>query len=111
MFQAQDTYDEAIEAGESAFLMEESSEVGDVFQCQVGNLPPHTDTTICFAYVIEMDIQADKSVRFVMPAILGQRYGGPDKPGDPADTSTGRVGSEFILKVYLVSSSSSSSSS
>ena len=35
-----------MEAGQSAFLLEESDETADVFQCRVGNLPPDTEATI-----------------------------------------------------------------
>ena len=35
-----------MEAGQSAFLLEESNETADVFQCRVGNLPPDTEATI-----------------------------------------------------------------
>ncbi len=44
--QAEQTYQDAVEAGQSAFLLEESDETADVFQCRVGNLPPDTEATI-----------------------------------------------------------------
>ena len=80
-------------------MMEESDESGDVFQCQVGNLPPNTDAAIRFAYVIELDIQADKSVKFVIPAILGQRYGGATKPL-PSTAADGRPFCTNISMMY-----------
>ena len=73
--QALETYQDAIAAGHSAFLLEESDASGDVFECHVGNLPPHTDAEICFSYVVELAVEAkDGAVKFVYPAVLGGRY-------------------------------------
>ena len=71
---AQQTYTDAIEAGESAFLMEEDDEAGDVFECKVGNLPPHTQVEITFAYVQELEFSKKGEVEFVYPCILPERY-------------------------------------
>ena len=72
--QAQETYKDAVAAGQSAFLMEEDDEAGDVFECKVGNLPPHTQAQITFCYVTQLDFNTSGQVQFIYPCILRDRY-------------------------------------
>ena len=72
--QAQETYDDAVQAGHSAFLLEQTSESSDVFRCRVGNLPGETEATIHFSYVKELDIEVDGAVKFTVPAVLNPRF-------------------------------------
>ena len=86
-FQAQQTYKDALAAGQSAFLLQESDASSDVFECMVGNLPPNTRVTITLAYVGELSLEGDGAVKFVYPAVLGQRFGTPAAPTTLASTS------------------------
>ena len=114
--QAQQTYQDAIAAGQSAFLLEESDAAGDVFECYVGNLPPHTDAEICFAYVTELGIEArDGAAKFVYPAVLGARYQPTGKVGgvghllgDQCSRGRCRVFLFLFLKEHFLSFSHSS---
>ena len=64
-------YDEAIEQGHGAFLLDE--ERPDVFQASVGNLPPGKEVLLKLTYVSELSI-ADGSIRFVLPTTVSPRY-------------------------------------
>ena len=64
-------YDEAMEQGHGAFLLDE--ERADVFQASVGNLPPGKEVLLKLTYVTELPI-ADGSVRFVIPTTVSPRY-------------------------------------
>ena len=72
--QARETYDDAITSGRAAFLMEESQTSGDIFECLVGNLPPHQDAVVTFAYVIELELEVDGGVCFQLPSVIKPRY-------------------------------------
>jgi Ca-activated chloride channel family protein len=64
-------YDEAMEQGHGAFLLDE--ERPDVFQASIGNLPPGKEVLLKLTYVSELSI-ADGSVRFVVPTTVSPRY-------------------------------------
>ncbi|KAM5191381.1 uncharacterized protein ACMZJ9_008764 [Mantella aurantiaca] len=72
--QAQETFDEAIKQGQQAFLLQEDESSGDVFSCSVGNLPPGQEAEVTLKYVVELSVEADGAVRFVLPAVLNPRY-------------------------------------
>ena len=64
-------YDDAIEKGHGAFLLDE--ERPDVFQASVGNLPPGKDVLIKLTYVTELPA-ADTGLRFSIPTTVSPRY-------------------------------------
>jgi hypothetical protein len=64
-------YDEAMEQGHGAFLLDE--ERPDVFQASVGNLPPGKDVLLKLTYVSELSM-AGGSIRFVVPTTVSPRY-------------------------------------
>ncbi|CAM4733952.1 unnamed protein product [Leuciscus chuanchicus] len=71
---ARDQYDDAVSSGQQAFLLEESAESPDVFRLSVGCLSPGQDAAVTIIYVTELDVQADHSLRFCLPAVLNPRY-------------------------------------
>lgn len=64
-------YDEAMERGDGAFLLDE--ERPDVFQASIGNLPPGREATVRLTYVAEV-AAADRGLRFVLPTTVSPRY-------------------------------------
>ena len=64
-------YDEAIERGDGAFLLDE--ERPDVFQASVGNLPPGKEVLLKVTYVTELTV-AGKGLRFSIPTTVSPRY-------------------------------------
>ncbi len=64
-------YDDAIEKGHGAFLLDE--ERPDVFQASVGNLPPGKEVLIKLTYVTELPA-AGNGLRFSIPTTVSPRY-------------------------------------
>jgi Ca-activated chloride channel family protein len=64
-------YDDAIERGDGAFLIDE--ERPDVFQASVGNLPPGKEVLLKLTYVAELAVE-DGAVRFSLPTTVSPRY-------------------------------------
>eukprot|EP01064_Diplonema_japonicum_P035529 TRINITY_DN7741_c0_g4_i1.p1 TRINITY_DN7741_c0_g4~~TRINITY_DN7741_c0_g4_i1.p1 ORF type:complete len:1883 (+),score=295.23 TRINITY_DN7741_c0_g4_i1:53-5701(+) len=54
---AKRTYDEAVQEGKGAYLLDES-ETPDVFQVTIGNLPPKTSVVILVQYITELHVDA-----------------------------------------------------
>ncbi len=83
-----DKYDDAMEQGHGAFLLDE--ERPDVFQASIGNLPPGKEVIVKLTYVTELPI-ADGRLRFVIPTTMSPRYA-------PAEDQrgTGRPDSEAL---------------
>lgn len=65
------TYDEAMERGDGAFLLDE--ERADVFQASVGNLPPGKEVLLRITYVSELAVDG-KGLRFTVPTTVAPRY-------------------------------------
>ncbi len=64
-------YDDAIEKGHGAFLLDE--ERPDVFQASVGNLPPGKEVLLKITYVTELTV-AGSGLRFSIPTTVSPRY-------------------------------------
>ena len=74
-----ETYDEAMEQGHGAFLLDE--ERPDIFQASVGNLLPGKEVLVRLTYVTELAIDAGR-VRFTIPTTVSPRYApGADRTG------------------------------
>lgn len=81
-------YDDAIEQGHGAFLLDE--ERPDVFLASIGNLPPGKDVLVRLTYVAELTID-DGRLRFAVPTSVSPRYApAEDRRG------TGRPDSETL---------------
>jgi Ca-activated chloride channel family protein len=64
-------YDDAIERGHGAFLLDE--ERPDVFQASVGNLPPGKEVLLKLTYVTELAVHG-AGLRFTIPTTVSPRY-------------------------------------
>ncbi|MBA2355964.1 MAG: VWA domain-containing protein [Acidobacteria bacterium] len=64
-------YDEAIERGDGAFLLDEHRP--DVFQASIGNLPPGKAVLVRLTYVTEL-LADDGRVRFTLPTTIAPKY-------------------------------------
>jgi len=73
------TYDEAMEQGHGAYLLDE--ERPDVFQASLGNIPPGRDVIVRLTYVSELALDGG-NVRFTVPTTVSPRYA-------PAEDRTG----------------------
>ena len=81
---AQQTYDNAISQGFTSVLLGQDPNSADIFQCSVGNLPPHKSAVIRFSYAKELPLTLDGGVQFVLPTLLNSRYN--PKPEDGGAT-------------------------
>ena len=64
-------YDDAIERGDGAFLLDE--ERPDVFQASIGNLPPGKEALVRVTYVTELACSGP-ALRFTVPTTVSPRY-------------------------------------
>ncbi|XP_025753786.1 uncharacterized protein LOC100702702 isoform X21 [Oreochromis niloticus] len=71
---AREEYDDALNSGQQAFLLEGSDQSPDIFSLSVGSLPPGESASIRLEYVTELAVQADDGLRFCLPAVLNPRF-------------------------------------
>ena len=109
--EAQQTYDDAVSQGFTSVLLEQDQNSADIFQCSVGNLPPHKSAVIRFSYVKELPLTLDGGVQFVLPTLLNPRYnpkpedGGAtsSKLGDAVNVSPNAVPYSFVFEATVTS--------
>lgn len=68
----QQAYNAAIARGESAALLEQ--EKRDIFRQQIGNIPPRSRVNVRITYLVQLRIETDGAVRFVLPTTVAPRY-------------------------------------
>jgi hypothetical protein len=78
--EAQREYNEALQHGHGAYLLEQDEKSQDNFIINVGALPPSKECTIIIGYVTELDLFNGSTIRFVVPTTIAPRYN-PDKGG------------------------------
>ncbi|KZS05848.1 Uncharacterized protein APZ42_030786 [Daphnia magna] len=84
--EAREDYDEAIQSGHSAFLVEEK--LPDVFKAKVGNLAAGSGAKISLTYVTELKVEG-KEIRFYLPTTIAPRYvPSSDKSSTAADLAS-----------------------
>ncbi|KAI9556533.1 hypothetical protein GHT06_016323 [Daphnia sinensis] len=84
--EAREDYDEAIQSGHSAFLVEEK--LPDVFKAKVGNLAAGSGAKISITYVTELKVEG-KEIRFYLPTTIAPRYvPSSDKSSTAADLAS-----------------------
>ena len=87
--QAQQEYNNALQQGHGAYLLEQDEKSQDNFIINVGALPPGKECHIHISYVTELDlVQNGTKIRFVIPTTIAPRYN-PNKGGisSPAGTN------------------------
>ncbi|KAL4230179.1 von Willebrand factor A domain-containing protein 5A [Mactra antiquata] len=68
------TYQDAVDKGKTAVLLEEDSSAGDTFCCKLGNLPANTEALLTLKCVMELPQESDGKLRFTLPTVLNPRY-------------------------------------
>ncbi|XP_047486431.1 von Willebrand factor A domain-containing protein 5A-like [Penaeus chinensis] len=71
---AEKVYKDAVQAGQTAVLAREDSRSSDVLTLQLGNLPPGTQAELKLGLVMELKVQTDGGVGFILPTFLKPRY-------------------------------------
>ncbi|KAH6630765.1 von Willebrand factor type A domain-containing protein [Chaetomium sp. MPI-SDFR-AT-0129] len=101
--QAKKTYQEAVDRGETAGLLEQLPEASDVFTTTIGNVPENAELKIEITYLGELkqDVGID-GIRFTIPTSIAPRFG--DYPGE-LEPSTGidkkKSGISIVVDVEL----------
>ncbi|CAC5411087.1 unnamed protein product [Mytilus coruscus] len=72
--EARQTYKEAISSGHTALFFSEADTAGDTFKCKLGNLPPGESAVLTLSYVVELSVEPDGKLRFILPTVLNPRY-------------------------------------
>jgi hypothetical protein len=93
---AKQEYQEAVEKGHSAFLLE--SDDPETFTAWLGNIPTNTQVKITVRYVSELSMVGD-AWQFILPTTIAPRYGEalpkcPEKADIPANE-------EYGLSMYV----------
>ncbi|KAK4226212.1 von Willebrand factor A domain-containing protein 5A [Podospora fimiseda] len=79
--EARKTYNDAIQRGETAGLLEQLPEASDVFTTTVGNVPANATLDVKITYLGELKHDAEvDGIRFTIPTAIAPRYG--DYPGE-----------------------------
>jgi Ca-activated chloride channel family protein len=65
------TYDDAMEAGHGAYLLDQ--ERPDVFTASIGNIPPGQEVSVRITYVSELEAEGE-DLRFTLPTTVSPRY-------------------------------------
>ena len=85
---AQKEYNEALQAGHGAYLLEQDEKSQDNFIINVGALPPGKECQIVISYVSELNlVENGTKIRFVVPTTIAPRYN-PSQGGLSAPAST-----------------------
>ncbi|KAJ4290073.1 hypothetical protein N0V88_006579 [Collariella sp. IMI 366227] len=91
--QARKTYQEAVDRGETAGLLEQLPDASDVFTTTVGNVPANATLEVEITYLGELKHDAEvDGIRYTIPTTIAPRYG--SYPGEmiatrPVDTKGG----------------------
>ncbi|XP_071169761.1 von Willebrand factor A domain-containing protein 5A-like [Mytilus edulis] len=72
--EAKKTYKEAISSGHTALFISEADNAGDTFECKLGNLPAGESAVLTVSYVVELSVEPDGKLRFILPTVLNPRY-------------------------------------
>ncbi|KAG0724007.1 von Willebrand factor A domain-containing protein 5A [Chionoecetes opilio] len=71
---AERVYKEAVDAGKTAVLTAEDEDTSDILNLNLGNLPSESRAELIIKLVMELSVQADGSISFVLPTVLNPRY-------------------------------------
>jgi hypothetical protein len=86
--EAQKQYNEALQQGHGAYLLEQNEKSQDNFIINIGALPSGKECKIIISYVTELDlVENGKKIRFVVPTTIAPRYN-PDKGGISSPSGT-----------------------
>ncbi|KAL9097869.1 MAG: hypothetical protein Q9165_000195 [Trypethelium subeluteriae] len=101
---AREVFQEAVDQGQQAGLLEQLPDASDVFTTTVGNVPPSAKIVINITYLGELKNDAEvDGIRFTIPTKIAPRYG--SYPGQLAysiaDAVQASKGMEIIVDVSM----------
>ncbi|CAC5422075.1 unnamed protein product [Mytilus coruscus] len=80
------TFEEATSTGQTGFFLSESKYAGDIFVCKLGNLDAGETAVLTMAYVVELTVEPDGDLKFVLPYVLNARYSSAGSTGDTGNS-------------------------
>jgi von Willebrand factor type A domain/Vault protein inter-alpha-trypsin domain len=97
--QARQTFQNAVDRGEVAGLLEQLPDASDVFTTTIGNVPPESTVYVEITYLGELKHDAEvDGLRFTIPTFISPRYG--SYPGGMAsDESSTNLNGKFEVTV------------
>ncbi|XP_045123544.1 von Willebrand factor A domain-containing protein 5A-like isoform X2 [Portunus trituberculatus] len=77
---AEKVYKEAVKKGNTAILAREDPDSSDILSLNLGNFPAGTRAEVTLRLVMELKVETDGAIGFVLPAVLNPRYIPADHP-------------------------------
>ncbi|XP_050690346.1 von Willebrand factor A domain-containing protein 5A-like isoform X2 [Eriocheir sinensis] len=77
---AEKEFEKAVKAGHRAVIAREHGDSCDIFKLNLGNFPSASRAEITLKMVMELKVQTDGGISFVLPTVLNPRYCPPDTP-------------------------------
>ncbi|XP_069960110.1 von Willebrand factor A domain-containing protein 5A isoform X2 [Cherax quadricarinatus] len=71
---AENVYKEAVSAGKTAVLARQDENASDVLHLDLGNLPAESEAELNISCIMDLKVQTDGGVNFVLPTVLNPRY-------------------------------------
>jgi Ca-activated chloride channel family protein len=97
--QAEHDYENAIDEGNSALMLQESSP--GLYTMSLGNLLPGETAVICYRYAMLLSWQGD-NLRLLLPTTLAPRYGNPADSGlQPHQIPASSLQVEYPLQIQV----------
>ncbi|CAM4953475.1 unnamed protein product [Rotaria socialis] len=90
--QAQKEYCDGIKSGHGAYLLEQNEDSCDIFMINVGGIPPSKECIITIAYVSELELASESTIRFVVPTAIAPRY----DPGKGSISSSANMNYSYV---------------
>ncbi|CAF0991709.1 unnamed protein product [Adineta steineri] len=106
--EAQEEYNNALQQGHGAYLLEQDEQTKDCFIINIGALNPSKECIITFAYVTELELVHESTIQFVIPTTIAQRYNPDTKSISlPANTNCNYIQSssytiELICRIKKI---------
>ncbi|XP_069960100.1 von Willebrand factor A domain-containing protein 5A isoform X2 [Cherax quadricarinatus] len=102
---AEKVYKEAVSAGKTAVLARQDENASDVLHLNLGNLPAGSKAELTISLVMELKVQVDGGVKFVLPTVLNPRYSPSlitdvSAPGFGSDVHIARI--VTVPKAYVI---------
>lgn len=99
--EAEQEYNDAVEAGKPAALAEQTRP--DIFKISIGNMPPNEVVRVILTYVAPLEVFGSDTYRFVLPTSIAPRYH-PRDEDEPIPNLTPLLNNGVQIGLGVVSS-------
>lgn len=103
---AREIFNNAVERGETAGLLEQLPDASDVFTTMVGNIPAGAEIKVDIIVLGELKHDAEvDGIRYTLPTCIAPRYGGSTLLSQPSPLQMGSNGLSITVDVEMQSNS------